>query len=70
MDKVIQKEQNRCFENMQGAMLDILEAIELEYNLQFVSSLRSRVEKSKTKEELRLIMDGMLVLSGFANPQA
>lgn len=69
MDRVSKQEHKRSFDNMQGALLDIMQALEHEYDLEFVKSLRLRVENSKTKEELRLIMDGLLTIAGFAGPQ-
>jgi hypothetical protein len=68
-NNTLEKEEARQFSNMKGAMMDILEALEHEYDLDFVKSLRVRVKRSQNKEELRLIMDGMLVIAGFAAPR-
>jgi hypothetical protein len=67
-NNTLKKEESRRFMNMKNSLLDILEALEHEYDLAFVANLRNRVKKSKSKEELRLIMDGMLVIAGFSNP--
>lgn len=67
-NNTLQKEEARRFTNMKNSMLDILEALEHEYDLAFVSNLRERVEASKSQEELRIIMDGMLVIAGFSSP--
>jgi hypothetical protein len=67
-NKALTREEKRRFTNMKNAMSDILQALENEYDLEFVTNLRKRVERSKSKEELRFIMDGMMVIAGFANP--
>ena len=59
-------ERKRRFVNMREAMLDVLVTIEKEHDQRFAKKLKRRVLDSRSEEELRLVMDGMLVLAGFA----
>ncbi len=58
--------EKRRFVNMREAMLDVLISLDYESdNLRFVRKLKKRVLESRSIEELRLIMDGILALSNF-----
>lgn len=64
-EKVLADEKRRRFVNMREALIDVLVTIEKDHGQKFATKLKRRVLDSRSEEELRLIMDGMLVLAGF-----
>ena len=60
------EEDKRKFVNMRETLIDVLVDLDREEGLKFARKLKKRVIDSRSSEELRLIMDGMLVLAGFA----
>ena len=65
--RIIAEEEKRRFVNMREALLDVVVTIERDHSeMKFAKRLKKRVLESRSEEELRLIMDGMLVLAGFA----
>jgi len=62
----VAEEAKRRFVNMREALIDVLVTIERNHDEKFAKKLKKRVIDSRSEAELRLIMDGMLVLAGFA----
>jgi hypothetical protein len=65
-------EEKRRFVNMREALLDVIVSIERNHpDMKFSRRIKKRILESRSEAELRLIMDGMLVLAGFeVRPQA
>lgn len=61
----IMDESKRRFVNMREALLDVIVELDREHNQKFAKRLKKRILESRSEEELRIIMDGMLVLAGF-----
>ena len=59
-------ERKRRFVNMREALIDVLVTIEKQHDEKFAKKLKKRTVDARSEEELRFIMDGMLVLAGFA----
>ena len=64
--KAIVDQECEEYANMREIALDILFALKRE-GFGFANRLKDRVIQSKSKEEIRLAMDGLLVLSKFSN---
>jgi len=68
--EIIAKEEKRRFVNMREALIDVLCTLEREADVQFTRRLKKRVIDSRSESELRMVMDGLLVISGFhSRPQ-
>lgn len=63
MDRETQKAENEkmAFVNMRETLLDVLIYMEEQANTKLTRKLKKRVLDSRSKEELRLIMDGLQV---------
>lgn len=64
--EILIEEDKRRFVNMREAMIDVLVELERQGDLRFTKKLKKRALESRSMEELRFVMDGMLVLAGFA----
>jgi hypothetical protein len=65
--RTLAEEEKRRFVNTREAVLDVLVAIEREHTeMKWARKLKKRVLESRSESELRIVMDGMLVLAGFA----
>ena len=59
------EEKKRRFVNMREALIDVLTTIERDHDEKFAKKLKKRTVDARSVEELRFIMDGMLVIAGF-----
>lgn len=59
-------ERKRRFVNEREMLLDVVISIEKEYEEKFAKKVKKRILESRTSEELKLIMNGLMVLAGFA----
>jgi len=65
-EKAMADEKKRRFVNMREALIDVLVTIERDHDEKFARKLKKRTLDSRSEDELRFVMDGMLVLAGFA----
>jgi hypothetical protein len=64
--QVLADEERRRFVNSREALIDVLVAIEKDHSeMKWAPKLKKRVLAARSENELRLIMDGMLVLAGL-----
>lgn len=60
------EEEKRQFVNMREMLLDVIIHLEKEQeDLKFTKRVKKRILEARSSTELRLIMDGLLVLTGF-----
>ena len=59
------EDEKRRYLNMRETLLDVLMDLERECDLNFAKQLKRRALDARSINELRMIMDGLLVLAGF-----
>lgn len=59
-------EKKRQFVNTREAVIDVIIEMDRSHGLKCAKKLKKRAVDARTVEELRLIMDGLLVLAGYA----
>lgn len=63
--RLVAEEEKRRFVNMREGLIDVMVCLEREYDMPSARRMKKRVLDSRSTEELRLIMDGLLVVAGF-----
>lgn len=58
-------ERKRQFVNTRETVIDVLIEMDRQHNLKCAKKLKKRAVDSRTIDELRVIMDGLLVLAGY-----
>ena len=64
--KTAADEDCRRFLNMRAMLLDIAYTLEKDEKMKFVCNIRRRILDARSESELRMVMDGLLVLTGFS----